>query len=140
VRASVSSYLVDLMYGFLLLEGGETVFFYLDSFDSGEFLYGSPPPIPGELVEVEVYPETRKKNRRAKKVVRVEEPLYLHGIVVKFNPKRGFGFIKWSGGECFFHLSDVKGFTIRIGTEVSFFLGKKEEKFRACYLSEIGGD
>lgn len=132
----VFKYLPDLFYGFLSLDGGETVFFYIDAFDSGGY-QEFPPPIAGERVRVEVYPETDKKHRRAKKVIRIGEPTLHKGIIRKFNPKKGFGFIRWEEGECFFHRSDVVDFAPTIGTEVSFFVGKKRGKPRACHVNRV---
>lgn len=117
------------------LEEGETVFFYIDSFESGDS--SGIPPIPGEIVSVEIYPVSDKKLRRAKKVLRMETPQLCQGVIRKFNPKRGFGFIRWKKGECFFHRSDADGFFPCIGEEVSFFLGRRETNYRACYLKKL---
>jgi len=134
-EAIVSKYLSDRMYGFLLL-GEETVFFYLDSFKFGGF-EEFPPPIAGEEVQVEVYPETDKKHKRARKVIRSNRPVSCRGVIHKFNPNKGFGFIRGDCGECFFHQSDVVGFSPAISVEVSFFLGKKGANNRACFVSRV---
>lgn len=42
------------------------------------------------------------------------------GIIKKYFPERGYGFIEYSGGDIFFHRSQVRGTEAVEGAEVSF--------------------
>ena len=117
VKAKVSKYIPNKLYGFAEDEHGSQVFFHLGSFDPGSPLdpskqcsacppLGCPwstapsPPILGEAVEVKVDFSTASDGRapRADRVTRLQTPTALRGTVETFDPLRGYGFARGEDG------------------------------------------
>ncbi len=66
----------------------------------------------------------------------------MKGKVVRFNPEKGFGFIKTEDGrDAFFHYSSLvmEGYkTIEPNAEVEFDLEESEKGLRANNIKKIG--
>jgi len=137
-RMRVARYIPAKLYGFVMDDDGLQVFFHVRAFDWGTFKT-RPPPIVGELVDVEYDPAgpANGKAPKARHVHRLEEPQACHGIVEDFNEGRGYGFITTSDGRShYLHRSEMTdGSLPRPGMEVSFFEGFKQGRTRACYVS-----
>jgi len=147
---TVGKYIPDQMYGFLHFEGLE-VFFHLRVFrpETGwvksprciqckhgicPWADSPPPPILGEMVEVEI--DTDSEKLRAKKVLRKTAPLAVHGIVDTFDATRGYGFVKdLQGNSYHLHRSEVTEGRIPLaGQDIMFYAGIRQDKPRACYV------
>ena len=153
IQMRVHKYIPDRLYGFAADEGGREVFFHLGAFDPGPRLNPAscvscplagcawsqtpPPPILGELVEVQVDLDQQPEDRapRADKVRRLGEPDPHHGMVETFDALRGFGFVK--DGEVSYHLHKsevVEGKIPLAGQKVSFYAGRRQDRPRACHV------
>jgi len=153
-RMRVLKYIPEKLYGFLRDDSGFEVFFHLATFQSGsdveiarcEGCPGSPrcgitgdppPPILGELVDVE-YPagEPGGKAPRADRVERVTAPVMLVGEVESFDTQRRYGFIMGSDRVSYhLHESEVVDGRLPIsGKRVIFFPGLREGRPRACHV------
>lgn len=137
----VVMYSAARLYGFASPEGSEEeVFFHLESFHHGEFTTTEPgpPPIVGEMVEVEYIPGSGRGGGapRASRVVRAEPPEALVGTVESFDERKGWGFIKADNGQDFYlHRSEVEGGRLPLpGRRVSFFRGFRQGRPRACHV------
>lgn len=136
----VRKYLPREGYGFVILSTGEEVFFHaLDFFDPHNSSSG---PVPGEEVEVDLaeIPADGTRLRRAVVVNRKYALLPQRGVVERFNPARGYGFIQGSGQEVFYlHRSDwLSSSEPRVGDRVHFYAGKSAshaKRLRACYVT-----
>lgn len=154
----VLKYIPDRMFGFVVDDSGQEVFFHLGSFDpgsvwltpslctschySGSCLWASfpPPPILGE--EVDVVLDTRPakdadKAPRAVKVARRVGPPTMTGVVDTFDPQRGYGFVKGEEDGVSYHLHSseiLDGRIPRPGQRVMFFAGLRTGKPRACHV------
>lgn len=131
-------YAPDKMYGFAEGEGRK-VFFHVECFVFGKWpnIEQPPPPLLGERVEVEHDEETRAgKAPRASRVVRLEQPLFLSGVVESFNTEKGWGFAKGSDGDSYFlHRSEITDNKIPLpGQTLTFYRGFKNGRPRACYV------
>lgn len=124
------------LYGFCGdLDGGVRVFFHAGSFEREQ---GTPLPIVGEGVEVEYDPNSATGHQapRADRVVRVNTPVSLHGHVVSFSRKSGWGFIRGDDERTYYlHRSEVEGGGLPLREQVvTFYAGHKGNKPRACYV------
>jgi len=134
----VLKYLPKRLFGFVVDDSGQQVFFHIRAFKWGDFST-SPPPIIGETVDVE-YNEKEPSNGKAPKaraVFRLEEPRACFGIVEDFNESRGYGFIKSDDGRShYLHRSEMKDGRLPMpGMQVTFFEGIRQGRTRACYVS-----
>ena len=137
----VTLYAPARFYGFARsLDSNDEVFFHLRDFRWGEGP-PRPPPISGELVDVEYDPDTRRSGNSppASRVTRVQNPEIMVGEVEHFNNDKGFGFVVGSDGQSYFlHRSDIEDNLIPVkGDEVQFYPGVKRERPRACYVALI---
>lgn len=150
LQMRVSKYIPDRMYGFLLREDGTEVFFHLRVFhpldewiqdprcpkceNKCQWATSAPPPILGELVEVELEPEEDKA--RASAVTRKETPVAIHGTVDTFDVTRGYGFLRGVDGKSYhLHRSEVTEGKIPIpGQDVMFYGGVRQGRPRACHV------
>lgn len=96
---------------------------------------GSPPPVLGEGVEIELNPQ---ESGIAKKVIRITEPLSEEGKVLSYDSKKGWGFLRAPDGETvFLHVLDLTpGWIPIIGTRVRYYRGYKRGRARACWVQE----
>jgi len=127
------------LYGFAAPEGtDDQVFFHVEVFRPLDITASEPPPLVGEMVEVEYVlgSGTGGQAPRAGKVTRTEKPEQLRGVVESFGEQRGWGFIKSDGGEPFYlHRSEVEEGRLPLpGRRVSFFRGFRQGRPRACYV------
>jgi cold shock CspA family protein len=134
----VLKYLPKKLFGFVVDEDGQQVFFHIRAFKWGDFAT-TPPPIIGEEVDVE-FDESSTSNGKAPKahtVWRLTEPRASFGVVEDFNEQRGYGFIKTEDGRShYLHRSEMKDGRLPMpGMEVSFFEGFRQGRTRACYVS-----
>lgn len=141
-RMRVLKYLPKKLFGFVVDDEGQQVFFHIRAFKWGDFPT-NPPPIIGEEVDVE-YDEGGPSNGKAPKartVYRLSEPRPAFGIVDDFNEKRGYGFIKSEDGRShYLHRSEMKDGRLPMpGMVVTFFEGFKQGRPRACYVSLTEG-
>ena len=155
LRMRVHKYIPERLYGFVQDEAGRQVFFHLGSFMSGQapgmemacascttsgctWAEMPAPPILGEEVDVDVDFEDSLDERapRAVRVLRVNTPTPLRGVVEIFDPLRGFGFIRTPSGESYhLHKSEViEGRLPVVGRRVSFYGGLRQGKPRACHV------
>jgi len=123
----------DRGYGFVS-GGAEEVFFYVDSFE--RMVPGGPPPLLGELVEVEGIEPSTKGAPRASVVRRIEAPKSVGGVIRTFDVRGGWGFIVGPDGvEYFLHRSDIHDGKMPIkGGRVRFYPCTKKGKPRACHV------
>jgi cold shock CspA family protein len=97
------------------------------------FNWECPPPILGELVDV-----TYKGDNtlRANRVIRIDPPRLLHGLVDSFDPKHGYGFVRGSEDGVSYHLHQsemIDGHFPQVGSNVVFFAGSRQGKPRAIH-------
>jgi len=135
----VSKYFPDAGYGFTANKSNMEVFFHRDSFIRGSSAGLSPPPIVGEEVEVSYPYENGRDSRnapRATEVVRKGSPQIQQGTVAEFDEDKGYGFIDADHGASYYlHQSEMEGRSVPIiGNKVSFYLGQRGGKFRACHV------
>lgn len=142
-RMRILKYMPSKLYGFVVDEDGQQIFFHMRAFVWGDFAM-QPPPIIGEPVEVEYeLPEAiNGKAPRARQVRRVAEPCASFGIVEDFNESRGYGFIKTEDGRThYLHRSEMTDGRLPLpGMEVTFFEGFRQGRSRACYVTISAGD
>lgn len=131
------------LYGFARSpETGAEVFFHREVFWSGESGSDSqPPPVVGELVQVEFDPATSRDGKppRASKVERVKQQVLLHGRVDQFDEGKGWGFLTSDEGVSYhLHRSEVLGGRLPLpGSRVSFYGGSRKDRPRACYVTVL---
>lgn len=160
----IHKYIPERLYGFTVDSEGLQVFFHLGAFQPGlpakspligghESKHPScqsctresclwaespPPPVLGEpvQVEVEIDPVDTGKAPRATKVLRIQTPLALRGLVETFDATRGYGFIKGDDGTSYhLHQSELlDGRIPRTGQSVMFYAGIRLDKPRACHI------
>lgn len=129
----VAKYIPQSLYGFL--DGnGQSLFFHLSSFKP--YHAETVPPIAGETVDVTLTPEGK-----VKEIHRTGLPLPLEGVVVTFDQKMGFGFLRSEDNLLFFlHRSEiVDGRLPRPQQRVRFYSGSRDGKLRACYVEILNG-
>lgn len=149
----VHKYIPDRLYGFVIDGQGREAFFHLGSFDPGvlvdpptcasctdascAWVDAPPPPILGEVVEVEVdLSGTGDRAPRASRVHRLEAPKLIQGRVETFDSFRGYGFIIGADGVSY-HLHKSEVLNGRLPTaeqKVSFFAGTRQGRPRACHV------
>ena len=134
MRATIEMYLPDKAFGFCESAGAERFYFHAEAFDRGNV--GGPPPIPGEEVEIEGVRPREDKCPKVCHVQRLAEPIKERGWVRSFDPNAGWGFVETASKEvCFIHISDfIAPCVVSIGTEIEFYVGKRRERPRACYV------
>lgn len=134
MRATIEMYLPDKAFGFCETAGAERFYFHAEAFDRGNV--GGPPPIPGEEVEIEGVRPREDKCPKVIRVQRLKEPTKERGKVRSFDPNAGWGFVEMTGGEvCFAHVSDfATPGVVSMGMEVEFYVGKRRDRPRACYV------
>lgn len=95
-----------------------------------------PPPVLGELVEVEVGVHSSGEAPRATSVRRLQPPVRTEGKVLSFDASQGWGFIRDAQGKDFFlHRADIEGGRLPVrGQRVRFVIGQKNGRPRACYV------
>lgn len=150
----VHKYIPDRLYGFTADGEGHQAFFHLGSFDPGPpvdsppfcsscpisgctWNHAPPPPILGELVEVDVdFDKGGGRAPRASKVRRVNPPKIGYGKVETFDPVRGFGFVQDNHGVSYhLHKSEILDGRIPLtGQRVTFYAGVRQGKPRACHV------
>lgn len=132
----VALYLPTRLYGFCEPDepGGGQVFFHATVFH--RLQDDEPPPVLGEMVEVEVGALSADGAPRASSVRRVHAPLRNEGKVVSFDANQGWGFVRDAQGKDFFlHRSDIEGGRLPVrGQRVRFIIGLKNGRPRACYV------
>lgn len=138
----VLKYLPKKLFGFVVDDSGQQVFFHIRAFKWGDFST-TPPPIIGELVDVE-YDAGGPSNGKAPKarlVTRLTEPRVSFGVVEDFNEGRGYGFIRTDDGRShYLHRSEMKDGRLPMpGMSVTFFEGFRQGRTRACYVSLTEG-
>lgn len=133
------------LYGFCGdLSGGSRVFFHAGVFERDR---DTPLPVVGEEVQVEFTPSTTQTDQapRATRVRRLHNPVLLHGSIMSFNRKNGWGFIQGDDGVTYYlHRSEVEEGRLPLSKQrVEFYPGLKDGKPRACYVNlgkvEVGG-
>lgn len=133
----VLKYLPASLYGFVVDDTGLQVFFHIRAFTWGKFLT-QPPPIVGEIVEVEIDMDTliSGKAPRARNVFRITEPQPAFGVVEEFSERKGYGFIRTTDGRShYLHRSEMTDGRLPLpGMEVTFFEGFRQGRTRACYV------
>lgn len=152
----VTKYIPDKLFGFLEGSIGE-VFFHLGVFrsdyrsepfpsclkclrqESCYWVNGVPPPILGESVDVEIdltQAAIPGKAPRALSVVRLTDPVAVHGRVESFDHLRGFGFVRGDNQSVYhLHRSEVQDGKIPlVGQSVVFYAGIRQGKPRACHV------
>ena len=140
-KMRVLKYLPKKLFGFVVDEAGQQVFFHIRAFKWGEFPT-TPPPVIGEEVEVEYDPDgsSNGKAPKARTVTRLHEPRASFGTVEDFNEQRGYGFIKTEDGRShYLHRTEMTDGRLPMpGMEVTFFEGFRQGRTRACYVSLTG--
>lgn len=134
----IAKYIPDKLYGFVLDSTGFQAFFHLESFSAGSY---SPyvPPIMGERVEVVLRVtdiSIRHPAPRASKITRLDSPIAMSGFVDNFREAQGYGYIKGDDGSSYYlHRSEVLNGRLPLdGQRVSFYIGHRQGKPRACYI------
>lgn len=137
----VSKYLPDRLYGFTI-DGPFQVFFHIETFSAGSY---SPyvPPILGERVEVflkNVDLTVQNPAPRASGVTRLDAPVSMRGFVGSFRETQGYGYISGDDGSSYYlHRSEVQHGRLPLaGQRVSFYIGHRQGKPRACYVNIVG--
>lgn len=139
MNAYIRKYVPNGSYGFICDPTIGDVFFHSWVFDTA----GGPPPIVGEAVSV-VLGSTPSDGGlpRADVVKRVSPVSEKTGVVSKFDPVRGYGFVKDPSGEVFYlHKSDIaEGVQVAAGVRVRFYAsggGPQDsgKRPRACYVT-----
>ena len=142
-RMHVLKYVPRSLYGFVIDETAQQVFFHIRAFNWGPYRT-HPPPIIGEEVDVEydVGGPSNGKAPKARHVYRLSEPAASFGIVEDFNESRGYGFIKTSDGRShYLHRSEMTDGRLPMpGMEVTFFEGFRKGRTRACYVALTEGN
>src|SRR5687768_12853104 len=121
------------LFGFCVNPEAGEVFFHAQDFH--RLSAGEPPPILGEIVEIGVPVEGKGNRPKVSQVRRIHLPVLLEGPLRSFDSDRGWGFIQLEDGRnVFLHKSDraVEWMPV-IGTRISFYLGSKNGKDRACW-------
>lgn len=144
-------YIPSKLFGFARGQGFD-VFFHLGNFHPGPSVEqivfcdscpgclvttDPPPPILGELVDVQVdiTQSTEGKAPRASRVDRVAVSDLLLGTVETFDSRRGFGFMMSEGISYHLHESEIiDGRMPLAGEQVLFYPGLREGKPRACHV------
>lgn len=139
----VLKYLPKKMFGFVVDEFGQQVFFHLRAFKWGS-LPTTPPPVIGEEVEVEYDPTSSSNGKapKARSVTRLREPRASFGVVEDFNEQRGYGFIRTDDGRShYLHRTEMTDGRLPMpGMEVTFFEGFRQGRTRACYVCLTEGN
>lgn len=129
----VSKYIPQGLYGFLEDSDRCRLFFHLSEFRS----IGAPAiPIVGEEVEIQRSVPHGDKSPRAYGVRRLAPPLFLEGVVSRFDPNTGYGFIVVGGQSYFLHRSEFEsGALPSVGSRVTFYAcqPKGPQVPRACH-------
>lgn len=125
------------LYGFCLSQEGEEVFFHAQDFHRST--PGEPPPILGEEVEVGSLIMNQGNRAKASLVKRPRPPELLSGLLRSFDSRRGWGFVELEDTRnVFLHMSDrAEDWMPVIGTRISFYLGVKNGKTRACWARPV---
>ena len=119
-------------YGFCHSKELGKVFFRVENFK--KLSSEEPQPILGEVVKVLEVTKTLNKPKSFH-VERVKPPKLEYGRVRSFDSSKGWGFAENQQGTYFIHKSDFsEEFTPVIGTYISFYAGKKQNRKRACYI------
>ena len=134
MKGMIRRYLTGKHFGFIVPdEGGTEVFFHLSVFDMGP---DGPPPITNEPVEFTLGDETKASN-----VTRRVQPQHRTGVVLSYDPVKGYGFIKTDAGQAYLHKSEVIGGSIpTVGSRVDFYTTDNPESGkspRACYVGVL---
>lgn len=157
----VVKYIPERMIGFVNdLKSGSDVYFHLGDFDPKgpwvglehtcskdrviTFNWEAPPPILGEPVEVVLFDNSTRdgsKAPHAQRVVRINPPVHLTGIVESFDPRKGYGFVRGGDGITYYlHRSEmIDQHTPHKGSLVMFFAGSRQGNPRAIH-AHICGD
>lgn len=135
----IYKYIPEKMYGFAI-DGTFQVFFHLEIFSPGPYATPPVPPILGERVEVVLKSgETLIQHPapRASRVVRLDVPVAIRGFVSSFRESQGYGYIVGDDGASYYlHRSEVLNGRLPLdGQRVSFYLGHRQGKPRACFVS-----
>jgi cold shock CspA family protein len=135
VVGHVRKYVPTGNYGFVTTGDGD-IFFHLWVFKT----LGGPPPIIGEVVDVSLIPTTNTRGLpRAESVERVSLPESQMGMLEKFDPTRGYGFISSTRGVYYAHKSDMDpSATPKAGDRVRFYampVGAGGQRPRACHIT-----
>lgn len=119
-------------YGFCYSKEYGRVFFRVEDFH--KLQVNEPQPILGEKVLVSQIKEVGK-NPKSFHVQRKNPPLLETGKVQSFDSQKGWGFADGYTGKYFIHKSDfIDPFIPIIGGYVSYYIGSKNGKKRACYI------
>ena len=137
MKMRIDMFSVQRGYGFCSEAGGTSVFFHAEDFH--RLRPGGPPPILGEMVEVEgdlAHPPEGKSAPRAAMVRRITDHNAVVGTVKSFDARAGWGFVTDpEGNEYFLHRSDMAGSGLPLGgRSVSFYRCFKKNKPRACHV------
>ena len=157
----VVKYIPERLFGFVMdPEVGLEVYFHLGDFDpkgpwpashhlcpisSRQFNWASPPPILGETVAVVVVPVNGvelSRPPRAQRVVRLDPPILLRGVVDSFDPQHGYGFVRGVEDGVSYHLHRsemIDGQFPQVGSVVMFFVGVRQGRPRAIHAHVCGG-
>lgn len=130
----VSMFFFKGMYGFVSPEGEPDKSMFFHASDFHRLNPGEPLPIVGETVDI--VPESPLSVKpRAIEVRRQLLPEKTLGVVVSYNPDKGWGFVEYDRNmKAFLHASEVRGWIPYPGARVSFYLGNKNGKPRACWV------
>jgi len=132
----VEMYAPDKLYGFCA-EGDVQVFFHAEVFERGHWpgVPESPGPLIGEQVTVDYRPTGDERAPRATRVVRIDPPVRLQGVVETFNAESGWGFARGEDAVSYYlHRSEVEDHRLPVvGQALVFFAGRKKDRPRACY-------
>lgn len=159
VKMRVHKYIPSKLFGFCKHpETGQEVFFHLGSFRSGKaegeqrcmhcpsegcsWVNSTPPPILGELVDVEVDLSSVDPGKapRADLVTRLEPIRVIQGKVDTFDGHRGYGFAKGDDGLSYhLHKSEIlDGRIPTVGQAIMFYGGTRQGRPRACHVKVCG--
>jgi cold shock CspA family protein len=158
VKMRVHKYIPSKLFGFCIdPESKQEVFFHLGSFRPGHqpvekrclfcssdgcsWLKAPPPPILGELVEVEVDLSAGKdKAPRAERVTRIGMIKVVEGKVDTFDAHRGYGFVQGDDDLSYhLHKSEIlEGRIPTVGQTIVFFAGTRQGRPRACHVKVCG--
>lgn len=154
----VSKYLPERLFGFVINDAGLEVYFQRGKFDPGTHQTATPTPVcsacrgcswatlapgplPGERVRVELSfdpadPPVGERAPRASRVLRLNPPTLVQGVVESFDVHRGYGFVRGEDGLSYhLHRSEVlDGYLPVKDNLVRFFAGSRQARPRACYV------
>eukprot|EP00931_Biecheleriopsis_adriatica_P056157 TRINITY_DN3327_c0_g1_i1.p2 TRINITY_DN3327_c0_g1~~TRINITY_DN3327_c0_g1_i1.p2 ORF type:complete len:172 (-),score=56.10 TRINITY_DN3327_c0_g1_i1:100-615(-) len=121
-------------FGFITAADGKEHFFHKSD------LAGKPPN-PGDVLTFTVVPSDKKPDQTcAKSIMGGTMGGNLQGTCKWYDQTKGFGFIDYSGGSYFMHVSNIKGGTPQEGDSLYFDLvpGEKDPSKQEC-KNVIGG-